>query len=97
MIEAQVPEFADGGYWYVVPTEEYKPNHRRPVVSPPEWTAVYGSIAGTAHCLLRSPSPWLYAAEFPVLPRDMIAAAASDGYLPEVFTQKPGMRNASEM
>lgn len=93
MNEQDVPVFWDGGYWYIVPCEFPRPNHRRPAVSPARWSATYGVIDGVDYALLRSPDIWLQAPAVPVTQEQVIAAAANDGYLPAGFNEKPGMRH----
>lgn len=57
MIEAQVPEFADGGYWYVIPAVEVTGDEA------PGWTfggfrdvvGFYAEVDGQQIAVLRSP------------------------------------------
>lgn len=92
----QVPEFYDGGYWYVVSVKVVR-DTKVPAITPPEWTAVYGQFDGVDYALIRSPQPWASAPAAGVTADQLIPAAVAAGYLPQGFTAKPVMRNASEL
>lgn len=94
MIEAQVPELADGGYWYVLPAAtDTRGNLRPPTDVPVQWCGVYGQISGVWYVLIRAVGAFTHPdIVSSVSPGDVIAAAALQGYLPEGFDEKPGMR-----
>jgi hypothetical protein len=89
--EKPVPQFWDSGYWYVVPCEEFKPNHYRAIAVVP-WTGVYGFVGGVPYALIRSPDIWLNPPDVAVLAEEVVTAAKAQGYLPPEFDGKPGMR-----
>jgi len=55
---AQVPELADGGYWYVVASvpDPLEGGHT-PGDIPPNWTAWYGNVDGVDCAVVRMPAP----------------------------------------
>ena len=80
MIAAQVPELADGGYWYVVEADTTDGR------SPPEsigdgWCAQYGTVGGTIYAVIRTPVPRTVP-PISVTSADVIAAAVLAGSLP---------------
>lgn len=58
----QVPELADGGYWYVadsVAVTDDTPGYVPPGSAGPGRTVTYAEIGGTVYCVIRSPDPLL--------------------------------------
>lgn len=53
------PEFADRGYWYVVPTTEGGDGVTRPVGVGKDWCAWYGTVDGVNYAAVRLPDPVL--------------------------------------
>jgi len=94
MIEAQVPEFFDGGYWYVVGVTTDARGNRIPAEAPASgrWCATYGTVNGNARCLLRSVDLWSTAPVRPATPDEVLQAAQTDGFHPSDLHQKPEMR-----
>jgi len=90
--EQPAPIFWDSAYWYVVPCEEFKPNHYRPVAAPKNWSATYGSIGGAFYALVRSPELWLNAPVVDVDESEIIEAAKTGGFHPADLNTKPVMR-----
>jgi hypothetical protein len=90
--EQDVPVYWDGGYWYIVPCEFPKPNHRRPAAVPAQWTATYGIVGGVDYALIRTPDLWLNAPAVPVTQDEVLAAAKSQEQMPTDLIGKPGMR-----
>lgn len=83
----QVPEHADGGYWYVVGAREPEgePGGRQPALSEgvSGWCAWYGAVNGEELCAVRSPDPieGVDARDVPV--SKVLAAAANEGHAPD--------------
>lgn len=59
MIQASVPEQADGGYWYVVEAvDDPELGGRTPGAIPGDgWCAWYGEIDGIVYAAVRCPAP----------------------------------------
>lgn len=77
MIESQVPEMADGGYWYVVPVmvDPIDGGKSPGDITGTGWCAWYGTVGGQDLVAIRTPEPvsGLDTVDVPVA--DVLAAA----------------------
>jgi len=79
MIEAQVPEFFDGGYWYVV--EADMESGGLPEDAGSNLCAQYGTVGGVGYAVIRAPEQRTLP-PVPVTSSAVIAAADAEGSLP---------------
>ena len=82
----QVPEHADGGFWYVVPVRDTEDIPGREPDLPDGaagWCAWYGTVAGADLCAVRSPDPIDGVDAHSVPVEDVLAAAYAAGSTPD--------------
>jgi hypothetical protein len=80
MNQAQVPQFADGGYWYVFPATavvDDPPGWEFPDI--PEGAAWYAEIGGVMTVAVRSPNLYLTIDSNPETVADVLSLAGYSG------------------
>lgn len=78
VLAPQLPQYAEGGYWYVRPVV-WRRGARTPGDVPHPFTAIYATVNGTDYAAVRLLSPHPFPDDVNVSAADVVAAAKAEG------------------